>query len=176
MKLTIITPVFRFEYLEKIAKTIPNKVRWLCVADNKDMHNSFFPINAEFKFNSFENKFWGVEKVNYALNFIEDGYVYILDDDTILHPNFDIIINLSSNFDFIYFNQETSDGKFRVGGIVKPYKIDIGNFVVSRKLIGTTYLKNGRTPDGVWAEELYAKCENPMYINKTLSFYNYLRK
>jgi hypothetical protein len=175
MKLTIITPVFRFTNLEKISATIPDGVRWLCVFYSPILKEVVIPRNAEcLQLNPVQSS-WGVAKVNYGLNFIEDGHVYILDDDTILHPNFDIIINLSSNFDFIHFNQETSDGKFRVGGIVKPYKIDIGNFVVSRKLIGTTYLKNGKTPDGVWAEELYTKCENPIYINKTLSIYNYLR-
>lgn len=175
MKLTIITPVFRFANLFEIADTIPSEVRWLCVSDVIKNRDFELPDNAEFKFGEFTNKFWGVEKVNHALNFIDDGFVYILDDDTILHPNFDTIINLNSNFDFIHFNQENKDGNFRVGGIVKPYKIDIGNFVVSRELIDTTYLKNGKTPDGVWAEELYYKSKNPIYINKTFSYYNYLR-
>ena len=175
MKLTIITPLFRFANLLKIASTIPDGVRWLCVADVNDRIDCSIPNNAELRFKPFELSNWGVAKINYALRFVQDGHVYILDDDTILHPNFDVILNLNERHDFIYFNQETPNGKFRVGGIVKAYKIDIGNFVVSRALIGDTYLKNGRTPDGVWAEELHAKSENPIYINKTFSFYNYLR-
>jgi len=53
--------------------------------------------------------------------------------------------------------------------------IDIGSFIVSRELIGDTYLKDGITPDGVWVEELFKKAKNPLYINKTFSIYNYLR-
>jgi hypothetical protein len=175
MKLTIITPVFRFANLVKIAKTIPNSVRWLCIADANERITDVVPTNAELVFKPVERSDWGVAKVNYALDLVKDGHVYILDDDTILHPNFEVIINLNERFDFVYFNQETPNDKFRVGGVVQRYKIDIGNFVVSRAVIGDTYLKNGKTPDGVWAEELYAKSENPIYINKTFSYYNYLR-
>lgn len=173
MKLTIITPVFRFDYLERITQTIPNEVRWLCVIDCAS-HISI-PKKAEVLQIKPIKSSWGVAKVNHALNFVKDGYVYILDDDTILHPNFDVILNFSSNFDFIHFNQETKDGKFRVGGVIQPYKIDIGNFVVSRDLIGDTYLKDGMTPDGVWAKELYEKSKSPLYLNGTYSIYNYLR-
>lgn len=175
MKLTIITPVFRFANLVKVSETIPANVRWLCIADANERITDVIPTNAELVFKPVERSDWGVAKVNYALNFVKDGYVYILDDDTILHPNFDVILSLNERHDFIHFNQETPDGRFRVGGTVKRYKIDIGNFVVSREAIGTTRLRNGRTPDGVWAEELHAKSENPIYINRTFSYYNYLR-
>lgn len=173
MKLTIITPVHRIEYLETISKTIPDKAQWICVYDN--IIPSFLNEKALCLYTKPVKSSWGVAKVNYALDYVKDGYIYILDDDTIIHPNFKVLLHMGSVFDFIHFNQVWKTGFKRTGGKVEPYKIDIGNFIVSRKLVGTTILKDGKTPDGVWAKQLYDKAKNPLYINRTLSFYNYLR-
>jgi len=173
MKLTVITPVHRIEYLKTIAKTISNEVQWILISHN--VIPSAFNAKAMCLTMSEVESSWGVAKINYALDFVTDGYVYILDDDTIIHPDFDLVLSLNNTFDFIHFNQSWKNGKERTGGIVKKGKIDIGNFIVSRELIGDTYLKDGKMPDGVWAEDLYAKSKNPLYLNKTLSIYNALR-
>lgn len=174
MKITVITPVHKLDYLFIIAKTIPSEANWICVYDGtipSELHKFatclyMKPIESN----------WGVAKVNFALDCVKDGYVYILDDDTVLHKDFHILMSLSSKFDFIHFNQEYKGGIKRTGGIVKRFHIDIGNFIVSRDLIGDTFLKEDtRTPDGIWAEELYEKSKNPLYLNKTFSTYNALR-
>lgn len=173
MKLTIVTPIHRIEYLEAISKTIPEEVQWVCVYDN--VIPSFLNDKALCLYMPVVKSSWGVAKINFALDFIKDGHVYILDDDTIVHPDFKVLLSLNDTFDFIHFNQKWKDGRKRTGGVVLPYKIDIGNFIVSRKLIGNTLLEDGRTPDGVWAKRLYNKSKNSIYINRTLSIYNYLR-
>lgn len=172
MKLTVITPVFRTEYLDIISKTIPSDVDWICVYDDKEIK---LPVNAKGILIDKVQSSWGVFKVNVALNEIKDGHIYVLDDDTILHPDFSILLHLDNRFDFIYFNQCWKNGKKRVGGIVKEREIDIGNYIVSRELIGNTFLKEGEIPDGTWAVELYKKCKKPLYLNKFFSIYNYLR-
>ena len=173
MKLTIITPVHRIQYLGAISKTIPEDVRWLCIFDDT------IPTEIRDKATCLSmpkvKSSWGVAKINFALDFVSNGYVYILDDDTILHSNFQVLLTLNSSFDFIHFNQCWKNGEPRVGGIVKKGKIDIGNFIVSRELIEDTYLEDGNMPDGAWAEKLYVKAKNPLYLNKTFSIYNYLR-
>ncbi|MCK9544907.1 MAG: hypothetical protein M0R03_23070 [Novosphingobium sp.] len=174
MKLTVITPVIRKNNLYAIAPTILNKVDWLCVFDDAVPAN--LPNNCNGIAIPTVKSNWGVAKVNAALRVVKDGFIYVLDDDTILHKNFWMIVYMRSKFDFIHFNQTFRNGTKRTGGIVKKGEIDIGNFVVSRELIGDTYLKEDDSmPDGIWAEELFAKSKNSLYLNETFSIYNYLR-
>ena len=174
MELTIITPVFRQHNLQIIANTIPDNITWLCVFDIMVSNN--IPNKAKVLEVELVKSNWGVFKVNEALKMIKDGHIYILDDDTVLHENFDTLLSLNSGFDFIHFNQNTKEGRKRTGGEVKRGKIDIGNFIVSRELIGNTFLSEDDTmPDGLWAEQLYKKCKKPLYLNRTFSIYNYLR-
>lgn len=174
MKLTIITPVHRVENLLTIAKTIPKEVDWVCVYSEviSSELNEFAiclhlpPVKSN----------WGVAKVNFALDFVRKGFIYVLDDDTVLHEDFDVLLELSPKFDFIHFNQQYKNGVKRTGGFVKRGHIDIGNFIVRRDLIGNTFLsETDSMPDGLWAEQLYKKCKTPIYLNRIFSTYNYLR-
>jgi hypothetical protein len=175
MKVTIITPVSRPHFLKSIAPTIPKECDWLLLFDsNTTIPKDDLPENSKVEVIESSNE---DDKRNRGIELVDYGHIYFLDDDTVIHHKFCKLLLLSSKHDFIYFNQVFKDGKFRVGGEVKVGKIDIGCYLASRELIGDSRLKRevGRTADGVFAEELFAKSKNPFYINKTFSIYNFLR-
>lgn len=186
--INIITPCSRPENLSVISKSIniPKVAyRWIVVIDGRPEDcSATFPKNAEIYFHKKEGSISGNAQRNYALNLIDKqekprglrSYVYFLDDDTLLHPDLYSAIQYIDN-DFIHFNQQTIDGKHRVGGIVKVNQVDSGNVLVSRLLIGDSrWINRIYNADGVFLEEVFKRARNPLYLNQTLSIYNAITK
>jgi len=173
LKLTLITPVTRPDNLQEIAKSIPNGCRWLLILD-PDVNQNNLPKKGEYYLIPQRQHY---HKRNFALSLVDSGYVYFLDDDTVIHPDFHKLLNLPDTYDFIHFNQCWQDGTFRVGGNIKVNHIDIGNYIISRKLIGDVRFRHiPKRTDGYFAEDIFPKAENPLYINETYSVYNSLDK
>lgn len=166
-RLTIITPVIRYELLTKISQSIPAGVRWLAIGSERFET----PKNCEYYI--IPEK-CGVIRRNYLIDKVDSGYVYFLDDDTVIHPNLYREIK-KYDFDFIHFNQMEKDGRYRLGGRVEPFYADTGSFVVDRKFLGDIRFKKTPCSDGVFAQELYMKAKVSLYINEYLSIYNALR-
>lgn len=172
--LTIITPCIRYQNLNKISESIPDKVRWIVIFDsNKKPDAKFIPKNAETYILKSPTR--GYPQSNLGIDKVDSGWVYFLDDDTLLHKN---LLKTLSNFngaDFIHFNQQFPDGRKRIGGKVAVKHIDKGNFIVKRSLIGNDRFENCASADGMFAEKMYKKAKKPLYLNKCLSVYNALR-
>lgn len=180
MFLNIITPCSRPQNLIKISETInipKENYRWIVVFDMDELPSKeLIPNNCETYLHRNPNSKVGHSQRNFALELINQGHVYMNDDDTLIHPNLWENINDIDN-DFITFDQLSSDGSYRLyGKNIEIGKIDSHNFIISRDLIGDTkWIVEKYDADGYFATECYSKCKTPIIINKPLSIYNYLR-
>ena len=90
MILNIITPCSRPENLHLISKSInipKENYRWIVVFDFDELPDKeLIPNNCEVYLHRDSDSTAGHAQRNYAIDLIEDGYVYSNDDDTLLHP------------------------------------------------------------------------------------------
>jgi len=180
MFLNIITPCSRPDNLLIIANSIDipkENYRWIIVFDSVTLPDSkLIPDNCEVYTYTDKKSIAGSSQRNFALELINDGYVYSNDDDTIIHP--DLWENIKDlDNDFISFDQVWSNGKPRLyGNTIKLNYVDSHNFIVHRSLIGDErFVIDRYDSDGVLAENCYNRCKNPKYIPKVLITYNSLR-
>lgn len=179
MKINIITPCTRPENLMEISKSIkiPKKnYRWIVVFDLDYVDPSLIPDNCEYHYHRNPNSQVGNGQRNYVLDFIKDGYIYFLDDDTIMSPYlWDKVKDLDN--DLITFGQLYKNGDLRVDGkTVRRDYIDTGCALISRKLIGDSrWIENLYQGDGVFLTECHLKSKTYKYLPYALSIYNALR-
>lgn len=180
MFINIVTPCSRPENLHKIAESInvpKENYRWIVVCDLDELPNAdLIPETCEIYTYRNPESYVGHAQRNFALEMINEGHVYMQDDDTLFHS--DLWENIKElEQDFIHFNQSFPNGSLRLNTEkVEAGHIDSHNFIVSRKLIGDSRWEIGNyCADGAFSEECFSK--NPTYItiNKTLSIYNSLR-
>ncbi len=172
LKLTIVTPLWRWENLSNLAESIPKGVRWVVVNSGSKPPSVPVPVNAEFHTIESDR---GVDKRNRGIEIVKNGYLYFLDDDTIVHPHFHKLLKMDPKYDFIHFNQVWPNGARRIGGEVKLNRIDVGNFIVKRELVGNIRFQKVPKADGVFAVECFQRSKSAIYVDKDLSIYNALR-
>lgn len=186
IELYIITPVSRPENLPKLEQSINEgfkivKPLWHLVVDPK---TAWFPIPrsaVSCEVCGLANT-WGHSQRNVALDRISSGWIFILDDDTIIHPNLESVF-LKAVADFptaqvIVFQQVDKAGQVRLRARppVRVGAIDTGSAIVRRDFIGYIRLDWQIAGDGRWYEQLYQK--NPgafVFIDQPASYYNALR-
>lgn len=130
---------------------------------------------------------YGHQFINDAINNISNGWVYILDDDNILHEDF--ISNLTKyisenpNKKAFIFDQKVDGKDFTKLDIrlakpenMKVQHIDMAQFLLKRDLISDKRLKLGDyKADGYFIEDVYKSSpEDFFFINQILCYYNYL--
>lgn len=130
---------------------------------------------------------YGHQFINDAINNISNGWVYILDDDNILHEDF--ISNLTKyisenpNKKAFIFDQKVDGKDFTKLNIrlakpenMKVQHIDMAQFLLKRDLISDKRLKLGDyKADGYFIEDVYKSSpEDFFFINQILCYYNYL--
>lgn len=186
--INIITPCSRPQNLHKIAESINipwRMFRWIVVMDsNTTVNPELIPPRAEVYYHKDKNSKSGNAQRNYAIDLVLrsqpapafDNFVYFLDDDTLLHPQFYNAVNGLKN-DFIHFNQQNPDGSHRIGGTVKVNQIDSGNALISRNIIGNIRWRSDLyNADGFFLQAVFQKALNPVYLPQFLSTYNALQK
>jgi hypothetical protein len=180
MFLNIITPCSRPENLHVISETInipKENYRWIVVFDMDELpKKELIPLNCEPHLYREKGSVVGHAQRNYALNIIDDGYIYFNDDDTSIHPElWETIKNCNSNF--ISFIQLNKNGTTRlVGKVIDVRKIDSHNFIISRNTVGVSkFFIDKYDADGYFAKECYNKSLTKTHFNKPLSIYNLLR-
>lgn len=185
MFLNIITPCSRPENLIEISKSINIPIenyRWLVVFDMDELPDeNLIPKNCEVYCHRNSNSTAGHSQRNHAIDLINDGHVYMNDDDTIIHKElWENIKNL--NHDFISFSQETKEGHLRlIGDNINVGHIDSHNFIVSRRIIGDDrWIVNKYDSDGYFANKIFSKLNtnkdfSKIFIPKIMSTYNSLR-
>lgn len=180
MFLNIITPCSRPENLMKISESInipKENYRWIVVFDlESPPEKDFIPDNCEIYTYKDTNSISGNGQRNFALDLVKEGYVYLNDDDTTIHPDlWENIKNLSE--DFIVFKQEDKFGNVRLIGNVGICQIDSHNFVVSSNVTkNIRFILDKYDADGYFAIECFSKSNTKITLNKVLSTYNTLNK
>lgn len=178
--INIITPSVRPENLLKISKSINiprENYRWIVVFDlPKQPPIELIPENCEYYLRQDNESRFGNSQRNFALDLITDGYVYLNDDDTTIHP--DLWENIkNTEADFISFIQLNTNGDIRLmGNTIAVGNIDSHNFLVKRKTVGDIrFNKQIYEADGFFAKDCYDSAKNKLWIDKSLSIYNTLR-
>lgn len=130
---------------------------------------------------------YGHQFINEAIDSIKDGWVYVLDDDNVLHEDFISTLTkyISENPDkraFI-FDQKVDGKDFTKLDVrvAKPENmrvqhIDMAQFLLKRDLISDKRLRFGDyKADGYFIEEIFnTNPEDFLFINQILSYYNFL--
>lgn len=201
IKINIITRCTRPEYLEEVRKSIFTNsqsfdITWWIGFDTLVLKDIDAEILSELQdentrliFIKGEDDDFGHNILNKIIDKIKDGFVYILDDDNIIHENFykkiyEFVAENPSKKGFILSQQV--DGKDWSGVQVriadpentKVQKIDMSQFMVSRDLFGTyRFDPMNYKADGILIEKIFQDHpEDFVFIRDILSYYNYLSK
>ena len=105
------------------------------------------------------------------------GWVYVLDDDTLMHPDLlrrtSDVIRDNPDCDAILF------GRVEGGNVFPPElrvgMIDIGQAMLKRSLIGRERIPHQYDGDGHLICLVVPKARNAVYLSEPLSYYNRLR-
>ena len=171
MLFTLITPCSRPDNLKKIK--LPDFFHeWIIVYDGLKIKQFDNPKIKEYTFTK-PGSFKGSEQRNFALKLVNNGFVYFLDDDNIIHPNFYMLKNLDGNH-FYTFNQKRV--RTLKGNRIHPGFIDTGMFLIDIDLAKNIMWNNTQFHDGEYIKAVYdLHPDKWVYINKTLSYYNKLK-
>lgn len=179
--LTIITPCSRPHLLEQVAKSIDfSKIQqWIVCYDAKRV--GYGPrFTGKPKILELWHTSPGVRgnpQRNFALTKVRDGFVYFLDDDTILPPEFWELADKFQPGFWYSFDQQRGDTILR-GDKVEKHKIDTGMVCMERSLIGRNVWKADpdRYDDFVFIDGVTRSAkEKHIYIPSVGSIYNALR-
>lgn len=116
--------------------------------------------------------------VNHSLDLIKEGWIYELDDNNVLYPNFleDVIqfINNNPEKECLIFHQENRYQPQNINDI-KLGMIEKSMYLINRTFIGNEKIPNFNGSESVFIEKLYNKDSNKiLFIDKILCFYNKL--
>ena len=183
MKLTIITPCTRPENLRLMKPGIDAgrdlfDIDWRIVFDTSVCDPVYIDGAIMTGVNIAGSRFGNGQR-NAALSMIDDGWVYFLDDDNSMHPDFFgelyAAIKKFDAFRAFAFQQDASTFIRQVD--IRVNRIDMAQVCIHRDLIDDLrFALHPYNADGVFIESLYRS--NPKdwcIINKPLCYYNKLR-
>ena len=101
----------------------------------------------------------------------QDAYVYFLDDDNTLKPDFIKVCDTSENIDLIIFKLDNHPHWGNVG--CTEGNVDIGNYITKLNVIKEYKIGDvqSRSSDGLFVEKLRKNKRSILYINETLGYY-----
>jgi SAM-dependent methyltransferase len=189
-KITIITPSCRPDNLIKTRESLNfNFIKeWIIVYDSSKVikNTKLFldDVNNDKISEYFHNSrgISGNPQRNFALKNIKnkDTYIYYLDDDNIIHPNFYKLLTIIGEEKLCTFNQKNMKSNnldnILFGNNIEIDKIDTSMFLFFLKFNKLTQWDINRyNADGYYIKEIYeSNKKNWIYINNELSYYNYL--
>ena len=200
MKLEILTRCTRPENLLRIRQSILNvttdhNITWRIIFDV----SSVISVDSDILYELDSSWIWkhfikgvpedmGHDMLNQVISQIDDdSWIYVLDDDNILHENFSRVFELIQEFnpDGLIFSQHVGGKDFsgldiRVAAPenVCVGKIDMAQFMVKKTLLGESkFVSNKYEADGILITELYENNKDKFLIkNEVLCYYNFLNK
>jgi len=193
--INVITRCTRPQNLLTISKTIFTdlfEISWYILFDTtilKDIDVSLLMdisnIGAKIKFLKSDPNSFGYNMINEVLDEITDGWVYILDDDNIIHPDFyNALSEIEEHelYGVLVFNQKVDGKDFTKLDIreAKPENMKVGSIDIAQVLIDigiySKYIfNNSYTADGELVEKLWKeRQEDFIFIEKELCYYNYI--
>jgi hypothetical protein len=184
-KITIITPCSRIQNLPALYESIEfDKIhKWIIVYDTtvNTCHHSFIHSEqiTEVDCKSSLNGVVGNTQRNYGLSFVEeDNYIYFLDDDNIIHPNFWKIIEELKTDTIHTFNQyRDKHGNILLGNRIEMNYIDTAMYIIHKNMIGDIkWQEDLYQADGKFISDVYSTGKyKHKYFNKYYCYYNYLK-
>jgi glycosyltransferase involved in cell wall biosynthesis len=182
-KVFIVTPSRRPFNLEFIAGTIPQECEWVVVFD-KTVKNEHIVENATV-IHSQDTGFWGNPNRNIGLEYIKNNFhpsdndwVYILDDDNVIHPEWwsNIQLHLNSTESIITWGQVWASGQPRTEPTDTPKiaTIDTSQYMVRWNVAKNLRFEHIYEADGIYAEEA-SKLGSVKKLDQYLGYYNFLR-
>ena len=182
-KITFITALIRPQNLLALERSAISVIgeklpwNWLVVADEKFVTDrSTIPsVNAHLVYSNISQRSFGFLEKNLALDLIqEDNWIYFLDDDTELHPNFLPLFSQglkeTPQAQGMVFGQLLPDGTVRDTAVpgLEHYlgKIDMCQFVLKRSAIGELRFLPGFGADGIFFTQVY-NCNRPNFYFTT---------
>lgn len=179
--ITIITPCCRQKNIPHLYDSIDfDKIhKWIIIYDTSN-DKKYDKIYNHSKILEVEctGGISGNPQRNYGISLIDDGYIYFLDDDNIIHPNFWEIVPLLDNNCFYTFNQFRTNeiGNVLPGNNVNVDRIDTAMFIVHKKHINDVkWICDKYNADGYFISEINKNNIGAhRYINAICCYYNYL--
>jgi glycosyltransferase involved in cell wall biosynthesis len=182
-KVFIITPSRRPFNTQLISNTIPQECEWVVVFD-KTVKNEHQIENA-ITIKSNETGFWGNPNRNIGLEYIKEhlnpsdnDWIYILDDDNVIHPDWwnSIQSHLNSSDAIITWGQVWASGEPRTEPTDTPRiaTIDTSQYMVRWSVAKNLRFEHIYEADGIYAEEA-AKQGSVKKLDQYLGYYNFLR-
>jgi hypothetical protein len=194
-KIYIVTPCCRQNNLESIKNSIDFSMihKWYIVYDtskNRTYKKIYKNHSQIVELECSDVGRVGHPQRNFAINIIEDGFIYFCDDDNIIHPELYEYLNKMDKNYYYTWNQlrnkngdntdwalfKNEKGKILKGNVLKTQFIDTAQFIVPRNLIGDLrWEDNNYKADGIFIQTINEKYpESHVYIPETLCYYNYI--
>ena len=169
MKLHVLTAVTRPWNLNVVAKSLET------AAERVDIDLSW-----HLRFDLGRESLGGQALKNELLDEVADGWVWFLDDDTIVHE--DLFVNVwsaiapYSDVPAVVVSQRRNDGRVL---LAKPRNvcvngIDIGQALLRRDLIGNERIPESYAGDGEFLQALLHDRQDVIYMSEVLSLHNVL--
>ena len=187
-KLTLITALLRPQNLLALQASIYNNLgtelpwQWIIAVDGKFVPSLKIipPVNAHVFFCQNILKSYGFLEKNTALDLVEeDSWIYFMDDDTEVHPNFLNLFNRTlienPNTRGMVFSQLLPDGTKRITPDKLPTylgKIDMCQFVVKRSLIGSHRFLGSFGSDGEFFNRIYSEDPESFVFKEEIGFHH----
>lgn len=164
-ELTIITACSRPENLRTMLDGVAQcrrtfEVRWLIVHDRVRTPEPM-PDWVVQHTHEAPNPVAGKAQVNHALDLIDRGWVWVLDDDNLVHPGFapalrDMMVAHPEARAFVFPQQHARGVRAAAPHLMRECSVDQAQFVLRRDFIGARRYPLRYTGDGAFAEELHA--------------------
>ena len=187
-KVIIITPSYRVKNLKKILQSISfdHIFKWIIIYDGSKISENYkqFKNNQnviELVYKSKKDEIQGNAQRNKGLNYVSKNFsdqnifIYFLDDDNVVNPNFyKLLSDIQINF-FYTFDQQRNRYVFS-GENPKVYHIDLGMFLFDFKMASDTRFRLDKyEADGIYVEECCNKdIKKHIYVPNIYTYYNYL--
>jgi hypothetical protein len=182
--LSIITACSRRDNLQAIYDSMDFRVihMWYIIYDTSKGRSYTHQFKGHPKIKEIDYDKEGVcghPQINHAIDLIEDGFVYIVDDDNVIHPDFwKAYKDLDPEYIYTWDQNRVREKRVAKGGKIQKFLIDTSQFIVPRKYIGDIRWDNHkRNADFKFINTIHKKySEKFKYINKILCYHNYLLK
>lgn len=181
IKLIIITPCSRPHNLQTMYNSINfDKIHlWCIIYDTRKIEfvknfNHSKIIELECK----DEGTAGHQIRNMALNIIDDGLLYFLDDDNIMHPFFWNLMDHFKSGHLHTFNLLYQNGTILYGNNPTPKNIDTSQYVFDKSLVNNIrFNMSNYCADGIFIKTIYENNkEKTIYFNHIAAYYNWLNK
>jgi len=183
--LYIITPCYRQCNIPKIYNSINfDKIhKWIIVYDtsNDRKYEKLYENDEKIiEVECNDEGIYGNPQRNYGMIFADNGFIYFLDDDNIIHPNFWRIIDLLDDDSKFYTFDQLRDIKNE--SILHGNTIGVGTIDTAMFIIHTKSIKDTKWKIYEYAADGYFICDilnnnidSHEYINTVGCYYNFLQ-